>query len=247
VEVHRFLISPRNVHGSTITVDDPQELHHLRVVLRLTRGDRVCCFDGGGMEYVGTITRSSPRQLAVAIQTQVRAAEEHPRIWLAHSLIKGPRVDWVLQKATELGVARLTPLLTERTVIRLSEEESRKKTARWNRIIQEAAKQCGRSTLPILDSPQPFGSLLPSLNRVPLVLLPTLTIEAKPLRDELRAVSGITEVAVLIGPEGDFSLEEIQQAIKHGAHPVSLGRLTLRTETAALSTLAILHYALGTP
>lgn len=217
--MHRVFIHPRNVHGSTITVDDPRELHHLRVVLRLTRGDRVCCFDGGGMEYVGTITRSSPRQLAVAIQTQVRSAEERPRIWLAYSLIRGPRVDWMLQNVTELGGMRITPLLTPPLggVVRLSNEDARKKTGRWARMVQEAAKSCGRSTLPLIEPPQSLGALLPRLEGVPLVLMPTLALAARPLPEALEAAGQPAGVAVLIGPEGDCTREDVTLAQAHGA------------------------------
>ncbi len=242
--MHRVLIDPRHVSGSTITVDDPKALHHLRVVLRLKRGGRVVCFDGQGGEYRGTIRQLSSRRATVSIGRQERRSSPALSIWLIQSLIKRDRFDWVVQKATELGVARLSPVVTQRTVVRISEEQRPYKHRRWCRIAEEAAKQCGRSTLPIIDSPQAFASLLPSLDGVPLVLIPTLAVATKPLRDVLTKAHHPSEIAVLIGPEGDFTYEEVRQAQARKAQPVSLGQLTLRTETASLATIAILRYVL---
>lgn len=245
--MHRVLIEPRCVCGSTITVDDPKALHHLRVVLRLARGDRVVCFDGQGSEYRGTIRRLSSRQVMVVIDQPHRLVSAGPSIWLIPSLIKGERFDWMVQKATELGVARLSPMVTERTIVRIHEEQRPHKHRRWCRIAEEAAKQCGQTTLPVIDTPQAFATLLPSLDDVPLVLIPTLAVAAKPLHEVLKTTPQPDEVAVLIGPEGDFTREEVRQAKTHGAQPVSLGLLTLRAETAAIALLAILRYIFQIP
>jgi 16S rRNA (uracil1498-N3)-methyltransferase len=167
---------------------------------------------------------------------------------LAPGLLKGERFDWLLQKATELGVSRIFPMVTRHAVVKLPTSMDSAKTVRWHRIINEAAMQCGRRTLPSLEPPQPFETALEQIARATLVLIPTLAVTTIPLRDVLARVPSDRlhggSVAVLIGPEGDFAPEEIARAERMGARPVSLGPLTLRSETAALAAVALLTYAL---
>ncbi len=237
------MVSPANINASTIILDDPRELRHLRKVLRLTVGDRLICIDGTGAEYRGTITALKIHACLVRVDQRTDRLKTTQRLWLGAAIPKADRFDWLVQKATELGVGRVTPLLTERTVVRLNADQAQRKQVRWQRIVREAAKQCGQTALPTVDVPQRLRELLPSLERLPLVLIPTLAVAGTPLREVLqRAASGIAEVAVLIGPEGDFSHREVQQAVAAGAVPVSLGRLTLRSETAAIAVLAIVAY-----
>ena len=120
-----------------------------------------------------------------------------------------------------------------------------RKCARWRRIAQEAAKQCGRATIPTVDVPCRFEDVLPRLDQAPLILIPTLAVDTQPLSEVLHAHRGANAVVALIGPEGDFSRREVEAAVARGAQPVSLGRLTLRSETAAVATLAVLRYASG--
>jgi len=242
--VRRILVDPRNITGSTAVLDDPKQLHHLRRVLRLKAGDRVCCFDGQGAEYAGTISHLTQAQMTVRLDQRLAAGARGRIVWLAPGLIKSPRFDWLIQKATELGVSRLSPIVTERTVIRLTDTQGRQKRERWRRLAEAASKQCGRADVPSIDPPQSFHALLPLLGRVPLVLIPTLEVAARPFRDMLEGSRAAGDVAVLIGPEGDFSPAEVAAAVKTGAQPVSLGRLTLRSETAALACLAILSCTL---
>ncbi len=242
---HRFLISTDQVHESTITIDSPQELRHIQTVLRLTVGDQVRCFDGTGAEYLGTIEQQTKRALVVRIDRRIQPTGGELTLWLAQGLLKAERFEWVVQKATELGVSRLTPLVTAHTVIRLTEDQGRAKAARWRRIAQEAAKQCGRPTVPHIDEPQPFKTLMASLQPGGLVLIPTLSMTTIPLADALKTVGRVADVTLLIGPEGDFTRDEVSDAQAHGARPVSLGPLTLRSETAAVAGLAMLRYAFG--
>ena len=234
------------MHGSVITIDHAATLHHIRDVLRLGPGDRILCCDGAGAEYVGTITRAHPRGLTVAVERRLDASSRRgPMVWLAQGLPKAGRFEWIVQKATELGVGRLSPLLTRHSVIRLGAEQGRAKHARWERIAREAARQCRRPAVPVIDPPQPFESFIRSQAHAELVLMPTLAVTAIPLSEALKESRGVREALVLIGPEGDFSREEVALAQAHGARPVSLGGLTLRTETAAIAMLAILDYVFG--
>ncbi len=213
--------------------------------MRLGVGDQLACFDGQGTEYVGTISRKTGRGLIIQIVRTSHKPQQTATLWLAQGLLKADHFDWVVQKATELGVARLSPILTHHTVIRLTTDQGRLKHTRWQRIAQEAAKQCRRTTLPLVDPPQPFERFLLSAPPTALLLMPTLTTTAIPLSEALKAHRAAHEVIILIGPEGDFSRGEVAFAEAHGARPVSLGPLTLRAETAAVATLAIVQYALG--
>jgi 16S rRNA (uracil1498-N3)-methyltransferase len=242
--MQRVVVPPGAVTRDVVTITDPDELHHLRGVLRVKVGDRLECFDGTGSAYAGRITRCTRRSLVVEIRERFREPVQPVNLTLAQALIKPERFEWVIQKATELGVDRLVPLITERSVVRVASARVEQRLARWRRIAQEAAAQCGRSTLPLLDAPRSVEELLPSLPSGARVLMPTLSAEAVPLKDTLTAWDGAGSVAVLIGPEGDFTPHEVLLAERAGARLVSLGRLTLRSETAAVATLSILQYVL---
>lgn len=244
-KISRFFVPPQHIRGSAIIIEDPRQLHHIRDVLRLGSGDRVVCFDGQGRECTGTIIQSRSRRLIVHVDQRLHAPPASLTLWLAQGLPKGERFEWVVQKTTELGVTRLSPLFTRHTVVRLSSGQVEKKHERWQRIATEAAKQCGRAVLPVIDPPQTLEALLPLVERVSLILMPTLAVTASPLSEVLRASSSAKDVAVLIGPEGDFSREEVALAERYGARPVCLGPLTLRAETAAIATAAILQHVLG--
>jgi len=247
--MHRFLIAPSDVRGSTILITDPRELRHLRAVLRLGPGDRIRCLDGAGVEYVGLIREVMPDGVLVSIEerTSEPASVKPPR-WLAQSLLKSDRFDWALQKATELGATRITPLITARTVVAVSEEHRSRKCARWRRIAEEAAKQCGRACVPMIEAPQRMTRWRPE-PPPGVALIATLASGGEPIHEVLGHERTLAQAQrggalILIGPEGDFTPEEVRIAERLGIRPVSLGPLTLRAETAAVAALAILGYVL---
>jgi 16S rRNA (uracil1498-N3)-methyltransferase len=241
----RVLIPPDAVTGSTAAVTDPREVHHLLDVLRVKAGDRIECVDGAGCLYAGPILRCSRRGVVMEIRERFEDRAPSLRLALAQALIRPERFEWVIQKATELGVEAMTPLLTQRTVVRPAGPSLERRLARWQRIAREAAKQCGRATLPRIERPQGFREAVRSLDREAYVLMPTLSVPARSLKEELQGRACVNAAVVLIGPEGDFTPEEVALAQRHGARPVSLGRLTLRSETAAMATLAILQHVLS--
>lgn len=243
MSLHRFFVPASNVHGSTITLDDPAQLHHLRDVLRLGPGDAVACFDGQGSEWTGTISQAGATRLVIQV-TRHRTEAPGVDIWIAPAMLKADHFEWLIQKVTELGIARLSPLSTTRTIVRLSREQAHARQARWKRIALEAAKQCQRSTIPVIDPVQSLESLLREAQPGALILIPTLAVTAIPLREIVPAKPAGKGVAVLIGPEGDFTPEEVALAERFGARPVSLGPLILRAETAAIAVTAMLQYAL---
>ena len=239
--MRRVLIAPEAVQGRRVTITDPSTLHHLRHVLRLKAGDRLECVDGRGGVYHGSVVRSTRRELLVESERESTASAPSLRITLAQSLIRPEPFEWILQKATELGAERILPTMTSRTTVRLSQGQGRLRLARWRRIVEAAVIQCGRATLPLLEDPQPFERVLEHLSGQEGLLL-TLTEEGTPLAERLRRLQPPAAVMVLIGPEGDFSPAEVAQARRRGAHPVRLGSSILRSETAALATLAILQH-----
>lgn len=239
-----------------ISLDDPRQIHHLRDVLRLGLGDQIVAFDGQGSQWLGTIARAGARRVVIQLgQQRDRPVEQAVSLWLGQALLKADRFEWVVQKATELGAATLSPLVTRHTVVRLSSEQAIARRQRWQRIATEAAKQCQCATIPVIDLPQSLEALLRRAQRASLILIPTLSVTTIPLQEVLSArqagrpaeasAQAGREVVVLIGPEGDFSSEEVALAEKFGARPVSLGPRTLRAETAAIATLAILQYTLN--
>ena len=243
--MHRVLIPPQAVEGRTIRIDHPGALHHLLRVLRVGVGEAVECLDGRGRRYRGRVASRAAR--AVVVDVAERTQDPPPRVavTLAPALLKPDRFDWLVQKATELGACAIHPLVTARTVVRPAAERAARMTERWRRIAAEAAAQCGGSYLPDIGPPRRFDRYLAGLPDSCRGLLPTLAVSAQPLRELLEADRrDDAAVVALIGPEGDFTEEEVALARRHHARPVSLGPLTLRAETAALALLAMLQYAL---
>jgi len=242
----RVRIPPEAVRGDTVTVASPQTLHHLRHVRRVKPGDPLECVDGEGHRYAGRVFRCAKRTLLVRIEAQTVEPTGPLRVWLGQALIKPDRFDWVIQKATELGVDRLTPLLTARTIARAAPPQLERKRLRWQRIAEAACAQCGRAVMPMIDAPMTLKAFLPQLDLAACVIMPTLAVPAAvSLQAAVSRAPADEAVAALIGPEGDFTREEVEMAQRFKAIPVSLGRLTLRSDTAALATLTMLQAARG--
>ena len=240
--MHRVTVSSPAIQGETITIRDAKELHHLIRVVRVKRGDRLECFDGAGHGYRGVICHLTRQALVVQVDETFDEPSAASQILLAQALIKPERFEWALQKATELGVTEVVPLTTQRTRSQPAARDPEKKVERWRRIAAEAAKQCGRLTIPVIKSPQPLESFVETLTPSSLALMPTLSRETVPLKTVLDGPGRYSSVVTLIGPEGDFTHEEAALAERRGARLVSLGRRTLRSETAAITLLAILQY-----
>jgi 16S rRNA (uracil1498-N3)-methyltransferase len=234
----RILIRPEDLHGRTAVIQDAKALHHLLHVLRTKPGDAVECFDGTGRSYRGRVARATRRELVV----EVRDVREEPSagstVTVAAALIRAQRFEWMIQKVTELGARRIVPLLTERTLVRPGADRSGDRLRRWRRIAEEAAQQCGRATVPPVEAPVRFAQFLAPLAPEEVLLVPTLAASTVPLRQALARRPGASPAVVAVGPEGDFTPGELVAAQRAGGILVSLGRLTLRSETAAVAALA---------
>jgi 16S rRNA (uracil1498-N3)-methyltransferase len=215
--------------------------NHISRVLRLRDGDRLTVFDGHGGEYAARITGSRKDSVQVEVgEFHDVERESTLDLTLVQGISRGERMDWVMQKATELGVARIVPMFTERSVVRLDEKQSERKLGHWRGIVVAACEQCGRNRVPEVLAPGNFFDVLRSSDTTSIRLLLSPTASLK-IRDFPRPA----KVTLLIGPEGGLADNEEEAAVKAGFNPVQLGPRILRTETAAIAALAALQHDFG--
>ena len=235
--MHRFFVLPHAIQGQQVRFS-PEQTHQFRSVLRLRSGDEVLALDGLGLCYRVTLESMGKNEtLGRILETMPAGGEPDGNITLCQAISRGERFDWVLQKGTELGVTRFQPMVTQRTVRRSPGDNQRQ---RWERILREAAEQCGRGRVPDLAPELSFEEAV--AQRQGLALLPSTgaTLPARQVLD--RATWPLT---LFIGPEGGFAPEEVTLAREAGVLPISLGPRTLRTETAAVVLLTLVMGALG--
>ncbi|MNX41972.1 Ribosomal RNA small subunit methyltransferase E [compost metagenome] len=231
--------------GGQVTLDG-EAFHHLCRVLRLKEGDRLYALDGLGMLYHVTLdTVSKDRALGHVTSSEPAGGEPPVPITLAAAIPKGERWEWILQKATELGVSRILPLMTSRTVVQIDPRKAQDKQARWQKIVLEAAEQCERGRVPEVLTPMTWNAFLKSAatetSPSPLILA-CLERSGSPMPQVLGAAPRPEAITVLVGPEGGFSPAEAEEALALGAKGISLGSRILRAETASLAVLAMLAY-----
>lgn len=236
---------PRIYHPAPLAVAQTIELtaeaaNHVARVLRMPVAAKLILFNGDGQQYAGTISVIGKRNVQVKVHAAEHKSLESPlTIHLAQAVARAEKMDWILQKATELGVSSITPLITERSGVKLDAERWQKRQHHWEAVIVSACEQCGRNRLPSVIQPQEFTTfIMQSHTGTKLILAPDA---ATPLPS---AVSEQT-VTILIGPEGGFSEHELQQAQQAGFSATQCGPRILRTETAAIATIAILQTIFG--
>ena len=215
------------------------QAHYIGRVLRHAAGDAVQLFDGSGQEYLGELIEVGKKAVRVELREQLAGQAESPlRIHLGQGLSRGERMDWAIQKATELGVSEITPIISERCEVRLKDERADKRLAHWRQVAISACEQCGRSVLPVIHAPV---SLVEWQAHVQAELKLVLHPVAAPLESHARPHS----LAFLIGPEGGLSEAEVEQAKAAGFHAARLGPRVLRTETAPVVALAVAQQLWG--
>lgn len=220
------------------------ESHHLVAVRRARVGDPVRLLDGTGRIGTGTLTEANPKAAVVAVDTVATIARDTPPLWLAQALPLGKTMDTIVQKAAELGTARIAPLLTRYSEVRLDDARAGRKADKWLQVATEAVKQCGNPFLPHIDAPVRLADFLALPELAGLRLVASLEPGARSLTQAVRGGDTAAGVVVAIGPEGDFAPEEYALLRSHGFIPVTLGPLVLRADTAAIATLAIVSEAL---
>lgn len=240
-----FFLGDNPLLGDTATVTG--ELYrHMARVLRLKAGSAVTLTDAGGARLSGFIEEVGAKSLTVRIGARESVAQEEqsPRITLYQGLPKGEKLDLILQKCTELGVAELVTFDAVRSIVKLSGERSAGRLQRCERIVQEAARQSGRRAAPGVS----LGGSLDTVLREARQTVKLLLWEGERttgLRETFEAYPSPESVAIVVGPEGGLAPEEVEQALAHGFTPVSLGPRILRTETAGLAMLSILQFYWG--
>jgi 16S rRNA (uracil1498-N3)-methyltransferase len=263
--VHRFYIAPENWDPDRLILTGG-EAHHARDVLRLKPGAKVVVFNGRGREIGVEVTDVSADDVNLRRLTQTDTQPLKCRITLGQAIPKGKNMDLIVQKAVEIGVAEICPLLSQRTVVDLDPESALQKQQKWQQVAIEAAKQCGQNWLPEVKMPRTLKQFFaPSsvaavyARRPPadgdisgtfdLQLIGSLQPDAEHLKKVLEHYSDEngrlpTSVLMMVGPEGDFTPAELSLAKSHGCVPITLGPIILRVETAAIYCLSVLSYEL---
>ena len=251
----RFFAAPAQFDSDKARVTlDREETHHLHKVLRLTTGDEVYVFDGEGDEFLCVIENDREAEATLAVRQSVPPAQaESPLdLTLAVALLKNEKLDWAVQKATELGVSRITPVVTKRADVRVREEgeTTRRRIVRLQRLALEAAKQSGRARVPAVDAPTSFDDLLStSFSASAAWAEKHLMFAERGGRGLAKAFSELTvapsRVTALVGPEGGWEDAEIEAARERGWTVITLGGRTLRAETAALTVVVLLQHLCG--
>jgi 16S rRNA (uracil1498-N3)-methyltransferase len=237
--MHRFFV-PSDLL-LTEEVDLPRQTAQQVVrVLRARSGERVVLFCGDGCEWEAVLEEVTPKSVrARLLERRTPDVELRCRFHAAVAVLKGEKLDWVVQKLTELGASRISLMLTERTVVSAGEERWSRRMERYERITREAAEQCGRVRVPSLHEPRSLARLLSEeRDGLRLILDPFCSA---PLSAQLGSCP--EQVLLLIGPEGGFSPSEVETAREAGVQPVSLGRRVLRAETAAIAAAALVAAA----
>jgi 16S rRNA (uracil1498-N3)-methyltransferase len=242
----RCYVPPEHWQAGELSLP-PEEVHHLRTVMRERIGASIVAFDGAGRSADCEIIEMNRRHARLRVIQQHVHPRPEPEFTLVQGLPREQKMDLLIQKATELGALSIRPVRTDHSVVRLREDHEESKRGRWQRIALNAAKQCGANWVPIVEPVRPLLACLAEMPRVDLLLVCSLEPDAQPLREVLQAARETRprSVAALVGPEGDFSARERAAARNAGGRAVRLGDSILRSETAALFVLSVLSYELG--
>ncbi len=241
--MNKFFVPSSGVSPDKIIIEDYNEAHHIRDVLRLKPGEKVAVFDENGNEYLCEVA-SLEDKVRLIIKTRVPAAkrDEKFKLTVACAIPKKAKIDDIIDKLVQLGVERIIPLKTERVIVKLDKHKEASRFERWKKIALNAAKQCKRNNLAILEPVLDFKNLIRESGEFDLKLIPHLEGARKSLKDILdkTASGGSVKVLILIGPEGDFSSGEVELAKASGFIPVTLGDLVLRVDTAAIAAVSFI-------
>jgi 16S rRNA (uracil1498-N3)-methyltransferase len=240
----RFYVPNPGVEKGLLKVEG-SEVRHIRRVLRLKVGDRLRLFDGSAKEYEGIIVEEGPSSVVIKVEDVLSPPKESPlEITLAQSLLKGEKMEYLIQKATELGIKKIIPFFSSRSVPLLDKSKKLRRYHRWEKIAIEACKQCGRVAVPKVEPLQNYSDMLRMASSEALRLI-LWEKEGRGLKEVLQGSKGMTKIFFMVGPEGGMSDAEVGEAEKGGFIPITLGKRILRSETAGLCLLSILQYEWG--
>ncbi len=233
----RFFTEPENIRDGIITLFG-DDAGHISRVLRSRTGETLTVCDGTGNDYDAEIIEISEKSVRLEIKkTTFTDSEPRLKITLYQGLPKGDKMELIIQKCVELGVTRIVPVNTERCIVKLDKNKEKKKTDRWQKISESAAKQSGRGIVPEISGVMSFSEAIKEAAGMDRAMIPYELEENRGLKEFLNGFEG-ESLGIFIGPEGGFAAEEIEKAISAGILPVTLGKRILRTETAGMTAIA---------
>ena len=240
--MHRCLIGSGDWERGNITLGST-EAHHLVHVLRARKGDSILAFDGKGRE-ARAVVEDEREALIRVVESPLFYPKAACEIVLIQALPKGQKMDFIMEKAAEMGASAVWPVITERVVVRLDDSARADRIERWGRILLSAARQCGACWLPEVRPITDYARALGEFRADELLLVGALQADSEPIREVLTKIRDTRprRVGLVIGPEGDLTAEEMRQAVDHHAVPVNFGTRVLRAETAALFGISVLAY-----
>jgi 16S rRNA (uracil1498-N3)-methyltransferase len=246
--MHRFYLPPERCAGEMLRLDG-REAHHALHVLRLKRGELVTVLDGVGNEFMCAVEDCARNVITLSVSLKNFVPASPCSITLLQAVPKGKIAESIIQKSVELGARRIVPILSERVMTQLDDGDAEKKRDKWQNVAIEALKQCGAAWQPKVEAPVTIEEFIARKEKFDLSLVGSLQKERRRPREILREFETKhgrlpQSVGVWIGPEGDFTLDELKMIQNSGAQPISLGNLVLRVETAVIYCLSILNYEL---
>ncbi len=238
----KFFIPRENIEEKYLIING-EDVNHITKVLRLKIGDKILCCDGMGNDYSARISEYDKKEIRCEILEKFKADTEPPlKVILIQGVPKAAKMDYIIQKTTELGISEIYPCEMSRCVAKI---ENNKKIERWQKIAREAAKQSGRAVIPVVHNPINISGAIEILKSSDIAFVPYECEEESYLRPILINSVSPKTVAFLIGPEGGFDKSEIDKIIENDIHTVSLGKRILRTETAGEAVLSMVMYEIG--
>ncbi len=241
--MHRFYSQPADFSQKTVVITARDELHHMRDVLRLKIGDTITIFNGQNQEAETVIATMSDRQVEVRVKKVSQVAiSGKTKIILACAVPKKAKFESIIEKCTELGVDEIIPIQTKRTEVIFAQEKVPGKQARFQKVAMNAAKQSGRISIPRIHPMTALLDVLKAKDPQALAVIPSLNGQSQSIIEVLSVHKQLPVFMVLIGPEGDFTPDEVKTAGAYGCRPVSLGRSVLKVDTAAISTVALARF-----
>ena len=245
--MHRFFVQPEDISDGMVRIGG-SDFNHINRALRLETGEGIIVSSGDGLDHLAEIREFRDNEVIVVIKESYRNKNEPElQVTLAQAIPKKGNMELIIQKCTELGIRRIIPLFTERTIVKLDEKKQEKRRERWQKIAEEAAKQSRRGIIPYIDNFYRLQELVDIFAEFDIVLIPWEEEEENGLRGALEKVDlkEKSRILIIIGPEGGFSAGEVEDVRKTGGISVSLGPRILRTETAGFVTLTALLYQAG--
>ncbi|MDD5038657.1 MAG: RsmE family RNA methyltransferase [Dehalococcoidales bacterium] len=239
--MHRFFIT-QGINEESLIISDIEQFHHLKNVLRLKAGEEITVFDSQGNECICSIKELNKKQAVLSVKARKRAEDKKIKTTIACAIPKQARMDDIMDYLTQLGVDTIIPMETERVIVKLEPAQKDTRIERWKRLARSAAQQSQRNSVPLIGPVTSIESVISGSQDFDLKLIPTLAGETRHIKEVL-AESKVSNILVLIGPEGDFTPQEIELAKNAGFIPVSLGESVLRVSTAAIAVMSYIKFS----